>query len=286
VSPQESIIQWVYRLINEPMNTPFVDLMAKAIKDTTTFDAMTAQSAASANAKRYWNAIKKRSHEDTDLGRNPCLHCLNDTLFQYQGPVARLAALGRNKESTLLAARPIALTHLDGCNPREYEAAACVTLRLIGARETHLTPGGNEGGVDFYALLECDTHTHLFGNVHRALRIVGQSKKYASRESVTHFNAFVKALENVRHRHSTVQDHIPAWFGRGTGPVFGLFVAHQGLQSGAVDIAREHGIVLANSVDLSEMAAGSQTLSPTDPPAKRAADYLQLIKDEVVRYQL
>ena len=143
-------------------------------------------------------------------------------------------------------------------------------MQIIGASAVHLTPIGNEGGVDFYALIECDTGTHLFGSSASGFRVVGQAKKYEQRQSITNFNSFLKVLDNVRHLHSSVVRCMPEWFRRGNGPILGLYVAHRGYQSGVPPVAAAHGVVLADSIDLGEMCALSNSLDASAAPDRRA----------------
>ena len=54
--------------------------------------------------------------------------------------------------------RPAILSMIDALTDREFEALACVALRLVGATETALTPRGNEGGKA--ALVHCGRSAH------------------------------------------------------------------------------------------------------------------------------
>jgi len=150
---------------------------------------------------------------------------------------------------------------IDGLNDREYEALACVSLGLVGASETFLTPPGNEGGVDFFALLPSLGRCHLFAGGHYPLRIIGQSKKYASAVEAGEFKEFLTTIEEVKHGgQSKTEKIVPPWFRAAYGPIVGLVIAHSGFQSGAETRARQHGVITADSLDMAEIVALSRAI--------------------------
>ena len=150
---------------------------------------------------------------------------------------------------------------IDTLNDREYEALACVSLRLVGASETFLTPPGNEGGVDFFALLPSPGRCHLFSGGHHPLRIVGQSKKYTSAMEAGEFKEFLTTMEEVKHGGQRKTENIvPVWFRAVYGPIIGLVIAHSGFQSGATTRARQHGVLTAESLDMAEIVALSKAI--------------------------
>ena len=240
-----------------------------------------AQAIASSQRKRYWNAIKSNAEDDIACRRQPPIYCIDDSFYLYKLPSEKVRLDGDNVTASLLESRPHILRQLDGMTDREYEAGVCVAMRLIGAKDVHLTPAGNEGGVDFYALLEGETHSHLFGKGFHCFRIVGQAKQYSDRESITRFNSFITVLHNIRHLDDSVTKHMPDWFRRGKGPIIGLYIAHSGFQAGASSTAAKHGILLADSVDIGEMCALSNLLNPTGDPAGRSRHFYDMVRGEL-----
>src|SRR5579862_8837546 len=134
-----------------------------------------------------------------------------------------------------------------------YEALCCLVLQLLGAQRYHLTPAGDEGGIDFLATVHFFSKSHIFSGLGREVKIVGQSKMYAERVPVGNVDAFITTLENVRKGSDRVRDIIPAWFHDSSGPIIGWIVGHKGFQSGAQNEAKKHGIILSTSRDLAEI---------------------------------
>jgi len=262
-SDQEKVLQWLYRqtYLDSPMD--FNEVVRNAAINALERDPAAADAIATRHSRKYWNAAKKRADNDRAHGRYPVFSFIDDKLLIAKWHPTTLTSRGQHAAAQALRVRPAILNTIDGLSDRQYEALACVAIKLAGAAAFHLTPPTNEGGIDFFAVLECSTHTHLFGHNPRALRIVGQTKKYEDRDSITRFNSFLKALENVRHTHKTVLHHIPVWFRRGYGPIIGWYVAHKGLQSGAKEAARDHGVVVSDSVDIAQAVAESGKLGDT-----------------------
>jgi hypothetical protein len=275
MSLQEDVIRWFYRLDQTDSGKDFNGLLLSCLSTVGNKDITTAQAIVTRRGRHFWDALKLNSEADLQRNRHAPIYCVDDLLYHYHLPADKVRLDGSGDKARLLEARPHILKGLDQINDREYEAAACEIMALIGAIEVHLTPDGNEGGVDFYALIDGDTGSHLFGKSSRGFRIVGQTKKYEQRESITHFNSFLKVLDNVRHLHGSVAKCMPDWFRRKSGPIVGLYIAHSGYQSGVFSAAAEHGVVLADSIDLAEMCALSTKLDPSALPNRRAELFLE-----------
>jgi len=210
---------------------------------------------ATKNLTRYWNDTRKRIDIDVENDLSPIFHVQNVELKQALWYPQYLMNEGNVNLGINLKARSRFLRTIDSMNDREFEALACVVCNLLGAHEVHLTPPGNEGGIDFYALIRFPSESHIFGALNKSTRIVGQSKNYAGKESITGFRSFLTSLGNVRSVHGSVTNHMPNWFMRGTGPIIGWYVAKSGYQSGVTSFAREQGVVLSEAVDLAEVLA-------------------------------
>ena len=122
----------------------------------------------------------------------------------------------------------------------------CVACQASGASKICLTPKGNEGGVDFYALIEVPKG-HLRCTGLNSIRVVGQSKKYTSRVPVGEIRDFTTSLEDVRSRSPGVMAHLPHWFITASCPIVGWVFGHQGFQSGARGRAQMNGLMLFDS---------------------------------------
>jgi len=59
---------------------------------------------------------------------------------------------------------------------RQYECFGAALMQSLGATKVHLTPRGNEFGIDFLALVPAYSRSELFVSGGRGIRIVGQSK--------------------------------------------------------------------------------------------------------------
>ena len=169
-----------------------------------------------------------------------------------------------------------------GFSYRQYEALGIVVCELIGASKTYLTPPGNEGGIDFFALMALPSKFHLFRQSRGPLRIVGQSKQHKSPVAVGDVRDFITALDNVRKRQPTVEPHVPTWFRAAHGPILGLLCGHRGFQSGAENMARDHGIVTADSLDLAEVATLARSISEYLKLNERAELLREMVKNTLI----
>jgi hypothetical protein len=148
-----------------------------------------------------------------------------------------------------------------------------VALRFVGATETVLTPPGNEGGVDFFALLPAPGPCRLFSGGSHPLRIIGQSKKYLSAVQVGKFDENLKTIDEVNHGgEPKTEQFVPPWFHAVRGPIVGLMIAHTGFQAGAETRARKHGVIVADSLDVAEMLALSRGIPEYLSGTGRAAE--------------
>lgn len=166
--------------------------------------------------------------------------------------------------------RPFVLRKIDAMTDREYEALACVACAAIGGLKTHLTPPGNEGGIDFFATLSIKTQTHVLSAAGTELRIVGQCKKYSLPVAVDKLEQFITTMQNIRHRSERVRRHIPTWFDESRGPILGWVMSHSAFQTGAADEAKNHGIILSDTLDLAELICLSDTFHAALSPPDRA----------------
>lgn len=274
----QKIYDWFYRTEHREAQIEFNSVVSACIAEIYGYEGQRVNAIISRQGREIWNKFKQQQELDIGRNRNPPLCCVDDLLYSCHLPSqSRFHAVTQQDSLNLLKARPLIIKLLDEFNSRQYEGAICVALLLAGAKKVHLTPEGNEGGVDFFALIEGATGTHLFGKSTQAVRVVGQTKKYENRETITRFNCFPTILNNVQHLTGRVVEVMPSWFRVERGPIIGLYLAHSGFQSGVIDAAARHGIVLADAVDIAEMCCMSNALNTWLPPAERALLYREMV---------
>jgi hypothetical protein len=146
-------------------------------------------------------------------------------------------------------------------NDRQYEALGCIVSETSGASRIHLTPAGNEGGIDFIAALPLPGKSHVFRGNNHPVRIVGQCKKYASPVSLDRIRDFAHTLNEVRDHNAEICRVVPAWFWDMRGPIVGWHIAHTGHQSGVTSKAKHQGIILSDAIDMAEAISHSNAYS-------------------------
>jgi hypothetical protein len=278
-SEKPALLQWLYRSEFESV-VPLKALLQRGAHVVLGKDTPAAEAYAESNLNAFWNYLLKEQESDSQRGVS--------RVFEIVDPMARTlrwcplpphSCSLQARRTRRLRHRPAMLSMIDTLNNREYEALACASLSLVGASETFLTPPGNEGGVDFFALLPSPGRCHLFSGGHHPLRIVGQSKKYASAMEAGEFKEFLTTMEEVKHGGQPKTDKIvPAWFRAVYGPIVGLVIAHSGFQSGATTRARQHGILTAESLDMAEMVALSKMIPEYLAGVDRAMEFKKRIR--------
>lgn len=251
---------------------PFKDALRRGAQVALGKDTFAAEAYVESNAKSVWSYLLRAQEEEERRGISRIFHIVDATALTLRwcspsghGRTARHAAKLRH--------RPAMLSMIDALSDREFEVLACVSLRLAGATETVLTPPGNEGGVDFFALIPSPAQCHLFSGGSHPLRIIGQSKKYSSAVQVGRFKEFLKTIDEVKHGgEPKTEAVIPPWFHAVRGPIIGLMIAHSGFQAGAETRARKHGVIVADSLDLAEMVALSRGIPEHLTGADRASE--------------
>jgi hypothetical protein len=232
-------------------------------------DPLAAEAYAETNVGSFWNYLLLAQDEDEQRGISRVFEAIDPmarTLRWCSAPGAEMV-----RRAIRLRHRAVVLKMIDSLSDRQYEALACVSLNLAGASKFVLTPKGNEGGVDFFALLPSPARCHLFSGAHHPLRIIGQSKKYTSAVQAGKFKEFLKTIDEVKHGgEPKTEKVIPPWFHSVRGPIVGLMIAHYGFQSGATTRARRHGVILADSLDLAELIAMSRGINESLPGEARA----------------
>jgi hypothetical protein len=276
------VLRWFYRKVFPLDDLDFDDLLLQAVKSALGKSDMDAEAYVYPNRTRYWSELLQRLDTDPQLGRTPLFEVRDRASRRIRwslGDVANARSVKDKRLAARLSARPVILGTIDLLSDRQFEALGCVICQYAGATHTKLTPRGNEGGIDFFAQIQIHAKCHVFGGYHRPLRIVGQAKKYQDPAHVDKVKEFVTTLDEIRNQNPSVEGLVPAWFRAGSGPIIGWFVAHSGVQSGGITKARNHGIIVSDSLDLAEVAVLSRYLDDSFSPEQRANVLLQQVKD-------
>jgi hypothetical protein len=237
-----------------------------------------------ANLNAFWNRILSAQDEDERRGLMRVLSVVDPAAHMmqwYQSAAGRDPK--RARKLARLRHRPAFLRMIDALTDREYEALACVAMKVVGASEVTLTPSGTEGGVDFFALVSSPARCHLFAGSTNPIRIIGQSKKFTNPVGVDKMKEFLTTITEVKHRGEPKTERIvPPWFRAARGPIVGCMIAHRGFQSGATSRARNHGIITADSLDLAEMLALSRGIPDDLDAGARIAECLSRTRNLLV----
>jgi len=261
LSTKQRIIRWFYRQAFPEGELHFDDLLRQGAEDALGKDPIAAAAFSTANSPAYWNYLSEESRIDTEKGLRP-LFTITDPSGRKGVWVPRISGLYygtvgfRNQKAC--KNRPLIVREIDLIDDRQYEALGCFICSLMGSDRIHLTPPGNENGVDFVSTIISPSKTHLFGREHSPLRIIGQSKKYNTPVSIDKIREFISTLNDVKCKNPRMTPNIPPWFYSTTGPIIGWIVGHTGFQSGAVTYANEHGIILSTSIDFAEIISNSK----------------------------
>lgn len=278
ISENEKIYKGMYRIKYDDRDYFFEEVIKKAILNTITDDTVKAETMATNKVNRLWNKYKQEYSEDVLNGIVPLFTIVNsyDKKVRWVGNDAF-----PNEKRDFYKLRPELYKYFDRMNDRQYEVMACVICELLGADKICLTASGNEGGVDFFARIPFSRKSHFLFGIKGPIRIVGQCKKYSSRDNVGHMKEFVTTLNNVYNKSYRVGEILPDWFKLGKGDIIGWHIANAGHQSGALDVAKNYGILVSDTKQLIEIICNSKIIRRQKEPIK----YLSgLLKEEKYTY--
>jgi hypothetical protein len=231
------------------------------------YDEHTAVAFLRSNMNPLWTATVRRIDQEVYKGLFPTFQILDKSRYEliWFPAVWRTDTNKVAKQKIRLQYRGILLDYIDEhVTWRDYEALGCVIANLAGAQRWHLTPPGNEFGIDFLALIPSYGVSHLFPGVHKQIRLVGQSKKWNSEVPREKVDDLGHKLDYIRARSHHVDKVLPPWFLSEQGLIVGCMIAHSDVQEGGYTIAHEHGIILANSQDITEIVTLSRQWSSED----------------------
>lgn len=281
IAEKPALLSW---LLRREFGAPFQMRSALSIgaQEVLGKSAEEAAAYAEVNSAPFWRYLLSRQEEHSRRGLRAAFQVIDSfaMTLSWCGTGIHNSAPRKQLRSTLRARqRPALLRMIDALSDREYEALGCVVAQLGGASKVFLTPPGNEGGVDFFALIPTPTRNHLFGGGTHPLRIVGQCKKYNRAIDEAKVKEFVETIQTVKYRgDKRIEQLVPSWFHATGGPIVGLMISHAGFQSGADTKARNHGFLLADSLDLAEIAAHSRLLPDAAEASNRASEIDERVK--------
>jgi hypothetical protein len=285
VAARPAILQHLYRKEFSAGYLSLKSLLVDAGKSVLELGEADAIAYAEANTSACWNYIFKHEAANQRRGLSPIFSPVSshDKVIEWC-PYGTDSKTNSQRKNALLRHRPALLRALDSVTDREYEIVGCVVSELIGASRVHLTPRGNEGGVDFFALLPSPSTCHVFLGNAAPLRIVGQSKNYKKAADHDHVKGFTSTLNDIFTQSPRVEKHVPAWFRATPGPIVGWLIARCGLQAGAESRAKDHGLISSNSLDVAEILALSRRLREDLPSHQRVAELRARIVDVQNRF--
>ncbi len=260
-SDVERIFAWLYRRefanrvysFDNLLRDAAVTLFGKHPQDSHAF--------VSRNSNSYWMKLDNKLKQDRDSGRSPLFEIISYNSKHVVWPPARHSVAHPQKRFyRLLFSRPTHLRAIDSLTDREYEALACAALKMAGSQHWHLTPRGNEWGVDFFASFMNPSVFPIFDRFRAPIRIVGQCKKYQTRVTLKEVKEFSRTLQALRDRRPELEKHVPNWFRAINGPIVPWMICHNAAQSGALALAKDEGIIVSDSVDMAECLCFLKTL--------------------------
>ena len=268
----QTILNRMYRTIYEDKEYYFEDIIRNAILKTITDDASIAEQRAENKVNILWKQYKKQHDEDISNGIAPLFSIENDyeKKVRWIEPISNIDA-----ERKYYKIRPALYKFFDNLDDRKYESISCGICQLLGADKITLTSSGNEGGVDFFARISFPSKAHFLFGAKGPIRIVGQCKKYINKDNVGHMKEFVTTLNYVYNKSYRVGEILPEWFKLEKGDIIGWHIAHSGHQTGALDVAKNYGILVSDTKQLIEIICNSRIIRRQKEPLKYLENLLQ-----------
>jgi hypothetical protein len=278
---KQRFFDWIYRTKHTGSVINFYDFLILGAKLALGKSQIDAEAFAQSNEKIYWNWFLRDLEEISKKGLEP-LFTINDKIARRISWFPNnINLIQRNKDkhkAIKLTSRPFILSAIDSLNDREYEALSCVICKLLNADKVKLTPKGNEGGIDFFASIIMPPRSHVFFGYKVPMRIIGQCKKYSKSVQVESVDRFINTINEVKFKTPSLHEIVPNWFWNSKGPIVGWLISHKGFQSGAENKAKDHGIIVSDSLDLTEIISLSRIISSTP-----SSDYrIEFIKQRIL----
>lgn len=246
MSDKEKIFRGLLR--TEWKSTPFSfeDWLLNASKTYLGKNEQEAESYTEANKKRLFNAIQAENDARVRMGLPSVIEVIDNKLLILSLKTPNNSGTKSHKQKVIFEV----LKWIDGIHHREFEYAGALLSKFIGATNVEVTPAGNEGGVDFYALIPVAGPSSIMHGPTRQLRIVGQCKKYSSKLTVDKVREFTDVVESIRRESTTMAERIPKWFSESKGPISGWMISSSGYQEGSIKLCKQRGILLSDDYDI------------------------------------
>ncbi len=263
-SEKETILSWLARQTFSADVLDFRFVLEQAARQALGKSEIEAeQFASNPRVARYWNVLVESLDTERRLGLFPSYRIIDEHSRQL---VCCAGESIGSKSSRAIALRPVILGSIDAMTSRMFEGLAGEWLSTAGAHRVVVTQASGDDGIDAFGLMWARRRCHIWGRP-GGLRIVVQSKMYASRVAVDKATLFAKTLDDIRASRSSLVSEVPDWFLASHSPIVGVVVGHSGFQSGARDKCREEGIVALESIDIAQalsLCRKYQNLRPAD----------------------
>ena len=257
----KEILKLMYRSDYGEKEYYFFDIVKDCILQGITKDNVEAELLAQNKEIQLWNIIKKHQEIDLINGVVPLFTILSEQNRTVKW-IGDCSQYGVRKQ--LFKKRPELYRLIDSLSDREYEILACVICEQLGADKIYLTAKGNEGGIDFFARIPFSKQAHFFFGIKGPIRIVGQCKKYSTKDKVGNMKEFIQTMEHVHNQSFRVGEVIPNWFKMEKGIIIGWHISDLGHQSGALDIAKSFGVLVSDTKQLIDILCKSDVLKNQD----------------------
>lgn len=275
VSEARNIFNFFHRSKYEDKVYDFRDLLKRAILAEYTTNTIEAERLTDTKINRIWNSYVREYYNDLQNNIVPIF----DIIDQHDKKVKWIGINGSKinpRKKYLFKFRPDLYGYIDRITDREYEALACFICKALGANNVFLTNSGNEGGIDFLATIKFSREAHFIFGIKGPLRIVGQCKKYSKKDQIGHMKEFAQTLNHVYNLSYKPGEILPSWFKASSGPIIGWHIAHSGHQSGALDFAKNYGILTSSTKEIVDIICKSRYLINSN-------NKLETIRDEVFK---
>ncbi|MBK4216149.1 restriction endonuclease [Paracoccus caeni] len=195
--------------------------------------------------KALYSALKESDHQHVACGGISTFEYTNSILLKLRW---NIQSLTDRRHRAKLERRAVAIDWIDRLkDDRHYEYLGGLLMRKLGASRIHVTPKGNEFGIDFLAIAPAFSRSGMFLSKGRGIRIVGQSKYYNHPVARDKIQAFNDVMNSIRNNKEELIRVLPSWFRSSPAPLLGCFVAHSGYQSGARKSAEQNGYLLLDT---------------------------------------
>ena len=248
----KDIISHIYRRQYKTGALLFSEILRDALRSTITVDDVELDRLTDVKSKGIWKILHKEISQDLDKQIVPLFDIIDEESQKIRWIGTISSGIDNHKKNQYII-RPELYRLIDDLTDRQYESLACVLCQMLGANNVMLTSSGNEGGIDFLASIKFSASAHFLFGTKGPLRIVGQCKKYSSRDNVGHMKEFVQTLQNVYNNSYRAGEILPPWFKANSGPIIGWHIAHSGHQSGASDLAKNYGILISDTKELIDL---------------------------------